>query len=155
MLRCGDCGHTASFLRESGYSNVETVYWVACATCKKMTMWRPAIAALNPYKPVGDGLDEPPPQVQNQNPPWVIDRNTTMHEIGILFHYGCQGGEPHPESPAATITVSRFLEAGVLERMSEPPGFRITPLGLAWIKALCRVPIPKAVFIDDKGQVIE
>src|SRR6185369_3239666 len=129
MLRCGDCGHTASFLRESGYSNVETVYWVACATCKKMTMWRPAIAALNPYKPTGDGLDDPPPQAKQSKASWEEEMKQELMASSELRKYLCalpKAWNNQAERAAQNRRELTMLEIEVLFYFGYSPEYRNT-----------------------------
>lgn len=75
-------------------------------------------------------------------------------------HLSPEGHEPNG-SPHSTDLVKQWLADGVIERY-EPfdatpctlPHYRATPLGRAWVQALCNVPLPKAAFVDDQGRIL-
>lgn len=76
----------------------------------------------------------------------------TPNDIEVLLHYHCSS-EPHPRfgAPAVTDTVQRFIDLGVLTR----PNLTITPLGAAWVKALCATPMPRLVYVNDRNEILE
>ncbi len=67
--------------------------------------------------------------------------------------------EPYPrlEATAVSDTIKQFLEMKVIEPdIESPPGvYKTTPLGTAWVEALCNVPPPTLVFMDQFGRVLE
>lgn len=62
-------------------------------------------------------------------------------------------------APSKSEGISMLLEAGaiaVLEGQPKEMGlYRTTPLGRAWVEALCNVPPPKQVFVDEGGRVLK
>lgn len=57
--------------------------------------------------------------------------------------------------------VQAWLKAGVIKRDSPWDGgiasgyvYKTTPLGDAWVKAICNVPMPNSVFVDEQGRVL-
>lgn len=65
------------------------------------------------------------------------------------------------QSPHHTELIAEWLEAGVIERHEifgatpcTPTSYRTTPLGAAWLEALCRVPMPRLAFLDEAGRVL-
>ncbi len=85
-----------------------------------------------------------------------MDKNAikTPNNIEVLLH--CYvSPNPHPRVRAASVqeSLNAFLEIGAIE----PSGgetYRTTPLGDAWVKALCNVPIPRAAFVDESGKIL-
>lgn len=70
------------------------------------------------------------------------------------------GFEPN-DSPHNKDMVKLWLSEGIIER-HEPfdatpltaPHYRATPLGKAWIQALCNVAAPRQAFIDAQGNIL-
>jgi len=82
--------------------------------------------------------------------------------ISILLHCHCSP-EPIPhyipsdDAPPVTIeAIDGLMAAGAIEpdREAGEGHFRTTPLGRAWVKALCDLPPPRQAFIDQAGRVI-
>jgi len=65
------------------------------------------------------------------------------------------------DAPVYQELIPVWLEAGIIEP-HEPFGasiataktYKTTALGKAWVQALCNVPVPKAVFIDEQGRIL-
>jgi len=74
--------------------------------------------------------------------------------IDVLLHFHTTPG-PHERqrAPAVAEAIRDFLNVGALEKTEE--GYKITPLGKAWVAALCNVPPPKSVFVDEAGRIIQ
>jgi hypothetical protein len=88
----------------------------------------------------------------------------TLHcPAAIEFLLHCHSSpEPWPrmDAPVYLDLVPRLLEAGVIEldKRGHPSvlrsSYQTTPLGKAWVEALCRVPMPRAVFVDERGEIL-
>ena len=79
------------------------------------------------------------------------------NNIDVLLHFAIST-EPHPRrhAPSVNEAINELLFAGALvPATGEPERFAATPLGLAWVQALCNVPPPRAAFIDEMGRVIK
>lgn len=70
--------------------------------------------------------------------------------------------QPHPrlDAPAVRDAVQEFLKIGAVEATPLSGGgefgaFRTTPLGRAWVAALCQVQRPRVGFIDENGKAIK
>lgn len=84
----------------------------------------------------------------------------TPYRIKLLLHFHCSPELYHPDSPIFQIEVDSLLEEGAIEPRTEVSvglhsGYRTTPLGAAWVKALCNVQSPKMVFVDQLGNILE
>jgi hypothetical protein len=81
--------------------------------------------------------------------------------IEILLH--CHvSPEPIPnlEAPAIAETVRDFISIGAIEPNRQegdesPRRYKTTALGRAWVQALCSVPPPAVVFLDQTGKEIK
>lgn len=87
--------------------------------------------------------------MNNDNSPFSI-------ELLIWYHCRC---EQHPKHdiPLVIEETKRFLVLGAIrfsEREDPPNLYETTPLGAAWVKAICRTPLPKTAFIDEQGNVL-
>ena len=76
--------------------------------------------------------------------------------IKILLHYHVSP-EPWPGPCRPDVEILEFLAAGVIEHSgdSDPGSFKTTPLGQAWVAALCNVPLPRTVFVDELDRIIK
>lgn len=77
--------------------------------------------------------------------------------IEILLQAHCMPGPiSNPEAPAVQDTVAALVMMNAIERTEAPLNrFRTTKLGSAWVDALCRVPIPRRVYLDEQGRELE
>jgi len=81
----------------------------------------------------------------------------TPNNIEVLLWCHCRVGlHERIEAPAVHDTLMEFLQMGAIEReVGEPEHhFTTTPLGRAWVQALCNVPPPKSVFVDESGRAL-
>lgn len=64
------------------------------------------------------------------------------NDIEVLLHCHCTPG-PHQrlDAPAVLDAVTRFLDAGLIERVA-PSEYRTTEGGRVLVEALCAVPWP-------------
>lgn len=51
-------------------------------------------------------------------------------------------------------TIAEFVKVGVLEKELDSERHRTTPLGGAWVNALCNTPIPRMVFVDENDRIL-
>jgi hypothetical protein len=70
--------------------------------------------------------------------------------ITALIHYHCCP-EPLHDSPVNDSATKAFLDAGLIQPDDIPRCYRTTPLGCAYIEALCLVPPPTVGFTDAAG----
>ena len=78
------------------------------------------------------------------------------NNINVLLHYHCSC-EPHPrlEASAVSEALQEFLRIGALVKDdSTGSGYRTTPMGQAWVQALCNVAPPQQAFVDEHGTVL-
>jgi hypothetical protein len=76
----------------------------------------------------------------------------------LMWHHTRMDAYSWPsEATAQPQEIERLKRLGALRETSFPDGMRltITPLGTAWVKAICNTPIPREAFIDGHGRVIE
>lgn len=79
----------------------------------------------------------------------------TPYRIKLLLHFDCSPG-PYPLSPIFQEEVDGLVEEGAIEPCAESgSGYKTTSLGGAWVQALCNVPPPKVVFVDQLGNILE
>ena len=98
----------------------------------------------------------------------AIEMKLSPSDIEVLIHCHCRPC-PHPrrDAPAIFDAIRRFLYLGAIEHSPEndcepdPPdheepgwAYRTTPLGAAWINAMCSVPPPRKVFVDEQDRVV-
>lgn len=74
--------------------------------------------------------------------------------IEVLIHCHCSP-EPHPRAhaPAVFDTIAALQEHKLIVPFGTD-GWKTTPLGEAWVKALCRVPMPRLVYVDADGTLL-
>ena len=69
-------------------------------------------------------------------------------EIEIVFHYHCHATDYRDgdySAPAVKEAIDRFIQEDVLTQIEgkfDPPAFRITDRGSAYVEALCTLQIP-------------
>ncbi len=80
------------------------------------------------------------------------------NNIEVLLHCHCSP-EPHPrfDAPAVKDALRLLLRAGCIEVVKKPDSederrYRTTDKGRAWVKALCEVEEPRAIYIDSQGR---
>jgi len=73
----------------------------------------------------------------------------TIHDLEVLFHYRCcpTVAWPYGETPAHGTTVSKLVEAGLMDRADFPA---VTERGLAFIDMLLATPVPVQKFVDPR-----
>lgn len=79
------------------------------------------------------------------------------NNIDVLLHCHASVG-PHPriEARAVQEAIDALMMVGAIAPdMRMPQCYTTTPLGHAWVQALCNVPRPKVAFIDEMGRVLE
>ena len=81
----------------------------------------------------------------------------TPCNISVLLWCHCRVGEhPRFEAEAVQDAINTFLSCGAIEPSKEDQRvFTTTQLGKAWVEALCNVPPPKSVYVDEMGRIIE
>lgn len=80
----------------------------------------------------------------------------TPLKIEVLLHYhNTPGPYRHYDASAVKEAIQELLDQGAIQDTRYPNEYNTTPLGAAWVKALCNVPPPKQVFIDEQGRVLE
>lgn len=79
----------------------------------------------------------------------------TPHNVDVLMHY-YTSPEPHEraENEGVQETIRSLCELGAMEIHPCTGKPRTTPLGIAWIKAICNVPRPRFAFLDEQGRVV-
>lgn len=72
--------------------------------------------------------------------------------IGVLLH--CHvSPDQHPNYENVKEVLDALETVGAIAHMGEGT-YSTTPLGAAWVKALCNVPPPRQAFIDENGKVL-
>lgn len=78
--------------------------------------------------------------------------------IEVLLHHYCSGAPFRDMSAPAVKDAFEFLLAEgalvCLNTGAERTLFGLSPKGKAWVLALCNVPPPKEVFVDQLGNVL-
>jgi len=85
-----------------------------------------------------------------------MDRIYSPNNIEVLLHCHTRP-QPHPRLDAGAVrdAIGEFLRLGAIEPDEEANCWRTTPLGKAWVQALCNVPPPRTAFVDEHGNLIE
>lgn len=59
----------------------------------------------------------------------------------------------NPDAPAVREELDDLVQLGAIEATGTGPNlYRATPLGRAWVAAICNVKIPRMVFLDEAGK---
>lgn len=75
----------------------------------------------------------------------------TPLQLEILLHYATSAAQRvGMDIPAYADGALQLWEEGALE--GNPGDWSVTDLGRAWLLAACRVPKPRAVWVDATGQ---
>ena len=72
----------------------------------------------------------------------------------LLWCYTRRAPLERADAPVHVECVQEFLDMGVIEKTDEPGVYKTTPLGVAWVMALERVPVPRKAFIDADGTIL-
>lgn len=72
----------------------------------------------------------------------------TPNDIDVLMHSYCGCG-PHERIYAAAVSESTasFLRYGVIVGTGKKDEYRTTPLGKAYVQAICSTPLPQSKFV--------
>lgn len=118
------------------------------------------------WMPLIDGdIPNPPGAVElrtgmNQMPIHAAEVQATAYSplrINLLLHCAVSPIDaevPNFEASGVQSELQDLLTAGaIVQRDSRC--FQATPLGRAWVAALCNVPIPRVAYIDSHGQELE
>lgn len=73
----------------------------------------------------------------------------TPVEVEVLLHCFYRPEPPPSATPAYRAAVGKLLGMSVI--VSREGAYECTPLGDAWVKAICKTPAPKQVFVDASG----
>lgn len=76
--------------------------------------------------------------------------------VRLLMHYHAII-EPidNPDSICHIEETANLKDLGAIEPdPTSPSHYKTTPLGQAWVQAICNVPMPTREFIDEMGRVI-
>lgn len=79
----------------------------------------------------------------------------TPNNIEVLLHCHTTPA-PHPRrhAPAVADALALLRTLGAIEATADENVETTTALGRAWVEALCRVPLPRAAFVDERGEVL-
>lgn len=79
----------------------------------------------------------------------------TPCEISVLLHFYVSP-LPHErhDAPAVSAAIRWFLDVEAIRRGDTPNTYVTTPLGKAWVEALCRVPKPRLAYLDEQNRVL-
>lgn len=92
---------------------------------------------------------------QKQLPPNTNMKIGTPNNIEVLLH--CHTATtPHPrkDAPAVTAALTTLFHAGCIDPGATPGSYVTTPLGEAWVQAMCNVEIPRVAYVDTQGQIL-
>lgn len=80
----------------------------------------------------------------------------TPVQVEVLMHYYYKNDEPpNFDAPSTQDAIGHFLNIGCFEHDPDSTtNFELTDLGNAFVKAICRVPVPKIAYIDVDGDVL-
>lgn len=83
----------------------------------------------------------------------------TPYRIELLLHcHTSRAKFRHTGTAVYEDAIRDFIERGVIIPSGMEDGFAIyatTPLGKAWVEAICNVPIPTVRFVDEQGRVLQ
>lgn len=81
----------------------------------------------------------------------------TPNDVEVLLHCHCCP-QPHPRNHASDVqeALDALQFCGAIAPLAEGSQIRMTtPLGSAWVKAICQTPIPTLAYINAQGEVIQ
>jgi len=67
---------------------------------------------------------------------------------------------PREDAPVYKDLIPQLIRSGVIQRQHAGDDcplegrWTTTPLGRAWVKALCNVPMPNAAYLDEMGKAL-
>ncbi len=78
--------------------------------------------------------------------------------VEFLMHCHCS---PEPferwDVPMFVSLAKNWVDLGIIARntnLEVAPVYSTTPLGKAWVNAICNTPLPKSVYVDEMGRVL-
>lgn len=75
--------------------------------------------------------------------------------IKLLIHiYVTPEPVVNEDAPAVQETLNNLALIGAIQFNDTAPVWSITPLGVAWVNALCNVATPRQVFVDEQGKIL-
>lgn len=81
---------------------------------------------------------------------------SSPNNIEILIHcYTTPTAHPRIDAPAVIEAIGEFLESGCIVPAAGKDQYRTTPKGDAWVKLLCNVEMPREVYVDAYGNILE
>lgn len=73
--------------------------------------------------------------------------------IKMLIHFHLASEPYELNLPIHQDIIATFLRMGAIEPSAiYDDVYHTTDRGTAWVKAICQVPVPKQVFIDEQGR---
>lgn len=87
------------------------------------------------------------------NTPLTLNCPANIH-ILLHYHVSC---EPLRQAPVTDECTQMLLEVGAIRpdvNQINASGYTTTPLGAAWVQALCNVPMPTLAYLDEQGRVL-
>jgi hypothetical protein len=81
-------------------------------------------------------------------------RSMTPITLNVLVH-ACTSTLPHPNRgmPAVEETIRSLICLGAIGMAQQPNCIQATPMGQAWLKALCAVPPPRRAWVGLNGAI--
>lgn len=84
-----------------------------------------------------------------------MKQTNSPSDVELLLHcYYCPDPHPRYHAPAITEGIKKLIRLGAIEATVYSNIFATTPLGVAWVKAICNVQPPRSVFVDEKGKIL-
>jgi len=87
--------------------------------------------------------------------PRTMETIYSPSNIEVLLHcHTCPRPHPRLEAGAVKDAIMMFLHLGAIEPDTKN-NYKTTPMGKAWVQALCNVRPPRPAFVDESGNVLE
>lgn len=84
------------------------------------------------------------------------------NNIEVLLHCYVRSFAQHPryDAPAVQSAITSLEDVGAIARTRDDRNegeycYETTAMGAAWVKALCNVPPPQAVYVDVNGKELK
>lgn len=78
--------------------------------------------------------------------------------VEFLIHCHCSVGPfERWDVPMFLELAKAWVDMEIIELSTNTeaePIYKTTPLGRAWVNAICNTPLPKSVFVDEMGRVL-
>lgn len=80
------------------------------------------------------------------------------NNIEVLLHCHCSAfRHPREDAPAVKEAIEELLKEGAItanhpQEIDRP--YITTTKGAAWVQALCNVPPPRSVWVDEQGKIL-